>query len=116
MNHLEEREAVKFILNGRSFDTASSTPAAIVRGAKDAESGIEYHYPGAAQMRFELTLFRTAKGAFFLHDHTTVKYPKGKPVVSDTAMEYTPEKAVKWIVESGAAILDGAGLQLPDEA
>ena len=118
MNHLEEREVVKFVLNGRSFDTAASSQAAISRGVYvPGTHGHEFDdYVGAEQVRFEHVVFRTAKGNFFLHEHTTVKYPKGKPVVSDEATELTPEKAVQWIVNSGAAVIDGAGLQLPDEA
>lgn len=121
MNHLDEREAVKFVLNGRSFDTASSTSAAIYRGVfiPGPTSGNYINdeaYIGAEQVRFEHTLFRTAKGAFFVHEHTTAKYPKGKPVVEDAATEMTPEEAIKWIVQVGAAVIDGTGLSLPEEA
>ena len=118
MNHLEEREAVKFVLNGRSFDTATSSQVAIDRGVKERNSYgvIDDDYPSADQIRYEHVLFRTAKGAFFLHDHTTVKYKNGKPVVKDEANEFTPEEAMEWISRSGAAIIDSTGLPLPGEA
>ncbi len=129
MNHLEEREVVKFILNGRSFDTATSSQVAISRGV-DGPRGLHFvagpeksrqwlgyeDEEGAEQVRFEAILFRTAKGTFFVHDHRTIKFPKGKPVVLDDARELTPEEAVEWIVSTGAAVLDGTGLPLPDEA
>jgi len=114
MNHLEEREVMKFVLNGRSFDTATAATVAIYRGAFTPEQ-FDPHF-GAEQVRFEWVLYRTQKGAFFIHDHESVKYPKGKPVISDEAKEATAEEAVKWISEHGAAVLDGTGLQLPDEA
>lgn len=118
MNHLEEREVVKFVLNGRSFDTATSSQVAISRGAyAPGLAGHEFdEHRGAEQVRFEHILFRTPKGNFFLHEHTTVKYPKGKPVVSDEATELPPVAAVAWIVTNGAAVIDGTGLPLPDEA
>ena len=115
MNNLIEREAMKFILNGRSFDTTTSSEVAISRGAYTPEQW-DGDYPGAAQVRYERILFRTAKSAFFVHDHETVKYPKGKPVVSDEARELSLEEAIKWIESQGAAVIDASGLPLPDEA
>lgn len=110
-----EREAMKFILNGRSFDTASAFPVAVHRGAFIPDEFSDA-YRGAEQVRFEDTLYRTQKGAFFAHEHNTAKYPKGKPVVADTAEELTPQDAVAWIVKRGAAIIDPTGLDLPEEA
>lgn len=116
MNNLDEREAVvKFILNGRSFDTTTSSEVAVSRGAYVPEQW-DGEYPGAQQVRYERILFRTAKGALFVHDHETVKYLKGKPVVSDEAREISPEEAMKWIEDQGAAVIDASGLPLPDEA
>ena len=116
MNNLDEREAVmKFILNGRSFDTTTSSQVAISRGTYTPEQW-DGDYQGADQVRYERILFRTAKGAFFVHDHETAKYPHGKPVVSDAAYEKSPEEAMKWIEQFGAAIIDASGLPLPDEA
>lgn len=117
MNHLVEREVVKFVLNGRTFDTASSSQVAVSRGVfTPGLEGHQWDYPGAEQVRFEHILFRTAKGNFFLHDHTTVKYPKGKPIVTDEAEELSADVAVAWIANNDAAIIDATGLPLPDEA
>ncbi len=119
MEHLNEREEMKFVLNGRSFDTATSSPVAISRGVQAPDGFGQFwdsRYNGAEQVRFDHTLFRTAKGNFFVHDHYTIKFPKGKPVVEDDATELTPVDAVKWIAENEAAVLDGTNLPLPDEA
>ena len=68
-------------------------------------------------MRWEDTLYRTAKGAFFIHEHNTRKYQKGCPVAHDEATELeSAEDAVKWIADNGAVIIDAEGLPLPDEA
>lgn len=115
-----EREGMRFIINGRTFDTASSSPLAVSRDILVPRLGVrplDHFYEGDwDQVRIEATLYRTQKGSLFIHDHATIKFPKGKPVVQDRAWEVTPDEAVKWIVEEGAAILDGTGLQLPDEA
>lgn len=121
MNHLEEREAVKFIIDGRLFDTATASPLAVDRGVLTPGYKLHKWYSGesyaeAEQIRYEDTLYRTGKGALFLHCHATIKFPKGKPVVEDSAGALTPEESVMWISSSGAAVLDGTGLQLPDEA
>lgn len=110
-----EREAMKFILNGRSFDVASAFPVAVHRGAYTPD-GYSDEYRGAEQVRFEDTLYRTQKGAFFAHEHNTAKYPKGKPVVADIAQELTAQEAVAWIATRGAVIIDPTGLDLPEEA
>ena len=116
MNNLDEREAgMKFILNGRSFDTISSTKVAVSRGQVPQPPGWR-HDSDVPEVRYERILFKTAKGAFFVHDHETTKYLKGKPVVSDAAYEKSPEEAMKWIENEGAMILDASGLPLPDEA
>ncbi len=114
MNTLIEREAVQFILNGRTFDTATSSQVAVHRGVVIPDEYSEYN--GAEQQRFECILYRTAKGNFFLHEHETIKYPKGKPVVSDEATEMPAEVAAEWISGVGAAIIDGTGLPLPESA
>ena len=117
-----EREVMRFILNGRTFDTANSTPLAVSRSILVPDTfGLrplrDFYEGDWEQVRIEATLYRTAKGALWVHDHATIKFPKGKPVVQDRAWEKeTPEDAVKWIVDEGAAILDGTGLPLPDEA
>ncbi len=61
-------------------------------------------------------LYRTAKGALFVHSHQTFKYQRGKPVVSDIAWNVTPEEAVEWIEKEQAFVVDDSDLPLPDEA
>lgn len=109
-----ETPAMQFILKDRRYDTASSTVAAVSRGVTaDTDS----EYPGSESLRFEDVLYRTQKGAFFVHCHRTVKYPKGKPVVEDTALgPFTPEEAVRWVDREAAMILNPTGLPLPEEA
>ena len=116
MNNLDKREAMKFIINGKSFDTATSSQVAISRGAVSPGDLSYSDYPGAEQVRFEDILFRTAKGNFFVHEHRTVKYPKGKPVVIDEAFERNPDEAMVWISNNNAAIVDSTGLALPEDA
>lgn len=117
-----EREVMRFILNGRTFDTATSTPLAVSRFIHVPESRLNYTIARMFegdwdQVRGEETLYRTAKGALFVHRHSTMKFPKGKPVVKDEAREVaTPEDAVRWIQDERAAILDASGLPLPDAA
>jgi len=69
-------------------------------------------------VRYEYVLYRTSKGAFFVHDHSTEKFVRGgRPVTMDKAEEIeTPENAVKWIEAMRAVVLDGTGLPLPPEA
>jgi hypothetical protein len=110
----QEQSAMKFVLKGRTFDTASSTVAAINRGISEP---MYNNVVGDCETRYEVVLYRTAKGAFFLHDHSTYKFVKGgKPVTEDTARELTPEKALEWIAECEAVVMDGTGLPLPPEA
>lgn len=108
-------EPMKFVLNGRTFDTATSSTVAINRGIREPSYN---NSVGDSELRYEDVLYRTQKGAFFVHEHHTEKFVdrKGKPVVTDYAWECDPENAVKWIVEYGAVIVDAAGLPLPDEA
>jgi hypothetical protein len=108
-----ETPAMQFILDKRSYDTATSTVAAVSRGVMGDPSD---QYPGAESVRFEDVLYRTQKGAFFVHYHRTVKFPKGKPVVEDTAEALTPEHAVWWVQNDRAMVLDATGLPLPEEA
>ena len=106
---------MKFILNGRTFDTATSSAVAIDRGEYtpylESDPAI-----GAQSVRYEKVLYRTAKGALFVHEHETRKYPRGKPVVLDVAREMASQDAIGWIESNQAVILDSTGLSLPDEA
>lgn len=105
---------MKFVIKGRTFDTATATKLAIARGIIDPSYN---NLPGDAEIRYEDTLYRTAKGTLFLHEHNTTKYMKGgKPLVTDDAKEMTPESAVAWIGEWRAMVFDATGLPLPDEA
>jgi hypothetical protein len=110
----QEQNAMKFVIKGRTFDTASSTVAAISRGIDEP---CYNNMVGDRETRYELVLYRTAKGAFFLHDHSTYKYVKGgKPITEDTAQEFTLEEALEWITRFGAVVMDATGLPLPPEA
>ena len=114
MNALEREEAMKFVINGRTFDTATSTKVAVSRGINHP---VFNNMVGDSEVRFENVLYRTAKGAFFVHHHATEKLVKGgRPVVTDEATEMSGELAVQWITDSGAVVFDAAGLPLPDEA
>lgn len=105
-----QREEMKFILNGRTFDTASSIRVAVSSGAyAEGEQG-------DPQVRFEHTAFRTAKGSFFIHEHSTTKFAKGKPQARDAAREVSFAELIEWIQASNAAVLDDTGLDFPEEA
>ena len=109
---------MKFILNGRSFDTATAAPIAVKRGmiVPDINTGLRSGYEGQwDEVEYERTLYRTAKGALFIHDQATLKYPDAERVENE-AWEVTPEKAVKWIENENAEILDPTGLDMPEEA
>lgn len=109
-----EQNEMKFVINGRTFDTASSTVVAIRRGISLPSYN---NLVGDHECRYEIVLYRTAKGAFFQHDHSTYKYVKGgRPVTDDSAKEMTPEQAAEWIEDTGAVVHDGKGLPLPPEA
>src|SRR5688500_4541548 len=110
MNTLVEREEMKFVINGRTYDTATSTTVAVARGSY--EPGQFDEDRTAMEIRYEDVLYRTAKGALFVHSHETLKYLRGKPVVRDTTEAHTPETAVKWIEEMRAMVLDPTGLPL----
>ena len=115
MNTLTEGEAMKFILGGLTYDTATSTTVAVASGAYSPKESWDEDFP-AQSVRFEDVLYRTAKGALFVHYHKTLKFDKGKPVVKDTADAIKPSDALRWIEVSSARILDSTGLPLPDEA
>ena len=107
-------EVMKFVINGRTFDTATSTKAAVFRGVSHVQPG---DFPTNSEMRFDDVLYRTAKGAFFVHEHRTEKMARGgKPIITDAARELTPQEAVAWIKKEKAGILDATGLDLPEEA
>jgi hypothetical protein len=111
-----ESPAMQFILDGMLYDTSKATRAAIARGVITADDN-PYHLPlGAESKRYEDVLYRTQFGNFFIHSHETVKFPRGKPVVQDTAWPATPVEAVDWIQKEGAMLLDAEGLPLPGEA
>jgi hypothetical protein len=111
-----ERGEMKFILDGRSFDTAAAVTVAVSRGHTPAMYTTDTMERVSEENRYEKVVYRTTKGAFFLHEHRTTKLPKGKPVVSDVARALTAQEAVAWIAENGAAIIDPSGLDLPEEA
>jgi hypothetical protein len=105
------KEEMKFILQGRTFDTAASKKVAVSRGMDLPRLD---NSPSDCEIRYEKILFRTVQGAFWIHEHSTRKFVKGgKPLIQDKAKEVTPEVAVRWIEEEHAAILDDAGLPLP---
>ncbi len=113
---LEEVEPMKFILNGRTFDTSTSSTAAISRGTAGPFSPTIQEYPGSESVRYEDVLYRTAKGAWFVHEHRTIKYQRGKPVVEDGSYELKPDDVLGWIDKNNASIVDPTGLNLPEEA
>lgn len=111
---IEEATPMKFIIDGLTYDVASATPVAIDRGALDRyNNDLD---PGVEQERYENVLYKTKSGRFFVHNHSTTKYEKGKPVVSDSAFAKTADEALRWISQNNAAILDDAGLPLPPDA
>ena len=117
MNTVIERkveDAMKFIINGRTFDTAGSIKVAFARGINHPSYN---NNPWDCEVRYENTLYRTVKGSFFVHTHQTQKFVKGgRPVVIDEADENSAEEAIEWIKKNGAVVIDDAGLPMPDEA
>lgn len=99
---------MKFVHGGATYDTATAKPIAVHRGAQQLSE--------AQQVRFQHTLYRTPKGALFLHEHSTTKYTRGKPVVEDKVRPMNDAEAAAWLEQSGAAILDAENLPLPPEA
>lgn len=68
------------------------------------------------ELRWEDVLYRTAEGAFFVHEHHTNKSARGgKPIITDETSELTPEQAIQWIRDRGAVVIDAEGLHLPDD-
>jgi hypothetical protein len=116
MNTLIEgkEEAMQFVINGRTLDTATSIKVAVSRGiSPPSHNGL----PHDSEVRYEDVLYRTSKGAFFVHEHRTEKFIKdGRPVVTDVAREFSAQDAVKWIIVRRAAVLDDTGLPMPSEA
>jgi hypothetical protein len=113
---IETEAAMQFILNGRTFNTATSQTVAVHRGTY-APDQYDERFGSTGEVRFDDVLYRTSKGAFFVHEHETWKLGRGgKPVVKDSATEMSPEQAIKWIEDFGASIVDASGLSLPDEA
>jgi hypothetical protein len=111
----KEEDVMKFIINGRTFDSATSAVIAVSRGINQPDYN---NAVGDSEVRYENTLYRTVKGAYFVHSHATEKFVKGgRPVVTDDGIECpSPEAAVKWIVDNSAVVIDATGLPLPDEA
>jgi len=72
--------------------------------------------PDCPEIRREDVIYRTAKGAFFAHYHSTTKLPKGKPLVDDAAHELSPQEVVDWIAKHNAMVLDPSDLPMPPEA
>src|SRR3954452_14937103 len=73
-----ESDAMKFYANGRSYDTASSTPLAVSRGIREPEYRL-----GITELRWEDTLYRTQKDALFVHSHMSEKFKSGRPVLTN---------------------------------
>lgn len=112
---LRAAEAIKFIINSRTFDTATSTALAVDRGITDPDYN---NAVGDCEVRFRNVLYRTAKGALFIHFHRSEKRVKGGGPIAfvDYAEARTGEQAVEWIAERQAVVLDAADLPLPPEA
>jgi hypothetical protein len=108
-------EAMSFIINGRTFDTATASKVAISR---DIARPRYNNHAEDSELRYERVLYRTPKGGLFVHRHETLKYVEGgRPITTDEADEIrSPEAAVEWIVDQDAVIIDATGLQLPGEA
>ncbi len=97
---------MKFVINGRTFDTGTSERLAIQRGTLDPDDMVGEGYAGAEHVRFEVALYRTLKGALFLHDRSTALYEDEGPMTIDEARECSPEQAVTWIQEVGAVVIN----------
>lgn len=105
---------MKFVHGTATYDTATAKPLAVSRGAYTPAEG-DPRYP-AQQVRFANTLYRTAKGALFLHEHSTTKHARGKPIVEDKVTPMNDAEAAAWLSRTGAAILNADDLPLPPEA
>lgn len=95
---------MKFVLNGRTFDTVAALKVATYRAGLSWGS------------RTEGTLYRTSSGVFFTHERETRLPDRGKPIMFDRAAEVSAERAVMWIAANGAAVIDATGLTLPASA
>lgn len=90
---------MRFIINGRTFDTTNSTTVATWRGVR-TQANVQYEIGdvqyeiGADEIRWDDVLYRTAKGAFFVHSHKSKKIGKGRRIFIDEAQELTAEEAV----------------------
>jgi len=103
---------MKFVIDGRTFDTASATRVAVSRGIELPS----HDMVGDSAIRFEDVLYRTADGSFFAHEHAAGKSADGdRPAVTDEARKLSPEGALAWIMDREAAVIDATGLPLPDE-
>jgi len=101
---------MKFSIGGRTFDTAAATKVAACRGINLPS----HDMASDPDLRFEDVLYRTAKGAFFVHEHAAGKPVNGaRPVVTDEARELSPDEAAAWIIDREAAVIDPTGL--PEE-
>lgn len=105
---------MKFVVAGSTFDTGTSKPLAVHRGAFQPAEGDPRH--PAQQVRFENTLYRSSRGTLFVHEHSTTKYQRGKPVTEDKVRPMDTAAAAAWLEQTGAAILDADDLPLPPEA
>lgn len=109
-NRRKEREmgtltegSMKFITNGRTFDTATSTRLAINRGVYTPP--IWGHDTGdVPTVRYVAVLYRTANGTLFIHERKTTRHRRGKPVVEDLRWEVSHEQAVTWMRAVDASI------------
>jgi len=104
---------MKFVIDGRTFDTAACATVAVSRGI----SLPSHDMVGDLDIRFEEVLYRTAEGRFFVHEHAAEKSLDGGPgLVTDQARELSPADAAAWILDHDAAVIDATGLPLPDAA
>lgn len=108
-----ERAYMKFIIEGRVFNTKTSRVLGVARGVREP---LPEEPSGVETVRFEETLYRTEAGALFIHSHRTAKAGRGKPLVWDHVRVVSPQEAVAWAAERQALIADDAELPLPPEA
>ena len=103
---------MKFILDGRSFDTVTSSVVAVSQGVYDlSNSGFERR-GSAEEVRFKRVMYRTVSGTLFVHYLETYKFANGKPIVRHAAEKIDENMAIAWIQRQGAALVDETGLSL----